>query len=210
MNHNFETLRRKMVDEQLVTRGIRSEAVLNAMRSVPRHLFVPEYLQRNAYEDSPLPIGLDQTISQPYIVAFMTEQIAPAPGMKILEIGTGSGYQAAVLACLGAEVYTIELLEEHAAAANKTLAGLGYHNVHSKHGNGYAGWVEEAPFDAVLVTAAPDSIPLTLIEQLQEGGAMIVPVGKIHTVQSLKRIIKKEQSYIEKDLFPVRFVPMVQ
>jgi len=140
------------------------------MRTVPRHLFVPQNMQRYAYDDSPLPIGLEQTISQPYIVAFMTEQLEPAPGMKILEIGTGSGYQAAILAHLGCEVYTIELLEELTVRAQKTLTDLNYNNVKVRCGNGYLGWPEEAPFDAIIVTAAPGKIPKKLIEQLKEGG----------------------------------------
>ena len=210
MPQNFEELRYKMVEEQLKTRNIRSEAVLNAMRTVPRHLFVPGELQNRAYSDSPLPIGLDQTISQPYIVAFMTEQLEPVPGMKILEIGTGSGYQAAVLAHLGCEVYTIELLEEFAARAEKILAGLNYGNVKTKHGNGYLGWPEEAPFDAVIVTASPDEIPEKLIEQLKEGWKMILPVGPAGSTQSLKLVTKKDKGITEKDLLPVMFVPMVR
>ena len=198
-----------MVTEQLKTRNIKSEAVLEAMRTVLRHLFVPENLQSYAYDDSPLPIGLGQTISQPYIVAFMTEQLEPAPGRKILEIGTGSGYQAAILAYLGSEVYTIELVEELAAGAKKILAGLAYNNATVKCGNGYSGWPEEAPFDAVIVTAAPEKIPPKLIEQLKEGGKMILPVGPQHSVQLLKLITKRDGGIIEKDLLPVRFVPML-
>jgi len=210
MAQNFEELRNKMVEEQLKTRNIRSEAVLNAMRTVPRHLFVPKNLQGSAYTDSPLPIGLEQTISQPYIVAFMTELLEPVPGMKILEIGTGSGYQAAILAHLKCEVYTIELLEELATGAQKVLSGLNYNNVRVKHGNGYLGWPEEAPFDAVIVTAAPDRIPEKLVEQLKEGGKMIIPVGPVNSVQSLKLLTKQDNRIIETDLLPVRFVPMVQ
>ena len=238
MTDNFKRLRNLMVEEQLKTRHIKSEAVLDAMRNVPRHLFVqesaaearqgrgsppepaaevrmgrgspPEDLQRYAYEDSPLPIGFGQTISQPYIVAFMTEMIEPFPGMKILEIGTGSGYQAAVLAYLGCEVFTVELLEELAVRAKNTLAALGFENVKVKHGNAYSGWPEEAPFDTVIVTAAPDKIPEKLIEQLKDGGRMIIPVGNVNSVQSLKLVIKKEKRIIDTDLLPVRFVPMVE
>ena len=210
MAQNFETARKKMIDEQLKTRNIKSDAVLDAMLYVPRHLFVPENLQSSAYCDSPLPIGLGQTISQPYIVAFMTEQLEPVRGMKILEIGTGSGYQAAVLSYLGCEVYTVELLEELAAGAKNTLTALNLKNVKVKHGNGYMGWPEEAPFDAVIVTAAPDDIPGKLTQQLKEGGKMIIPVGKINSVQSLKIIMKDDGKIIEKDLLPVRFVPMVK
>jgi len=210
MAQNFEKLRNDMVEEQLVARNIKSKAVLDAMRTVPRHLFVPKDLQGNAYNDSPLAIGLGQTISQPYIVAFMTEQLEPFPGMKILEIGTGSGYQAAILAHLGCRVYTIELLEELAAGAAKILAGLNFNNVKTKSGNGYSGWPEEAPFDAVIITAAPDKIPEKLIEQLKDDGKMIVPVGPVYSPQSLKFITKKDKRIIEKDLLPVLFVPMVE
>ena len=199
-----------MVEEQLKTRNIKSEAVLDAMRSVPRHLFVPENMLNYAYDDSPLPIGLGQTISQPYIVAFMTELLDPVPGMKILEIGTGSGYQAAILAYLGCEVYTVELLEVIAAGAKKTLAALDFNNVRVKHGNGYLGWPEEAPFDSVIVTAAPNKIPEKLIEQLKEEARMVIPVGPVNSVQFLKIIIKKDKGIIERDLLPVRFVPMVE
>ena len=210
MGQNFEKLRNDMVDEQIKSRQVQSEVVLEAMRVVPRHLFVPTEMQRHAYQDGPLPIGLDQTISQPYIVAFMTEQLQPFRGMKVLEIGTGSGYQAAILAHIGCEVFTIELLDELAARAGKILSELDYSNVQLKCGNGYAGWPGEAPFDAIIVTAAPDKIPQALIEQLKDGGRMIVPVGPVHAVQSLKLITKKGKRTTEKDLLPVRFVPMVE
>ena len=199
-----------MIEEQLKKRNIQSEIVLEAMRTVPRHLFVPRSLQSQAYSDSPLPIGLEQTISQPYIVAFMTEQLNPVPGMKILEIGTGSGYQAAILACLGCDVYTIELLVELAGRAETILTGFNFNHVKVKCGNGYLGWPDEAPFDAIIITAAPEKIPEALIEQLKEGGTMIVPVGPVHAVQSLKLITKTEQKMVEKDLLPVMFVPMVK
>ena len=201
-------LRNKMVEEQFVPRGIKSTSVLDAMRNVPRHLFVPEYLHSHAYDDSPLPIGGGQTISQPYIVAFMTEQLEPVLGMKVLEIGTGSGYQSAVLAYLGCEVYTVERLEELAEQAKKVLADYG--NVNIKHGDGYAGWPEEAPFDTVIVTAAPNAIPEKLLEQLKDGGRMIIPVGEVHSVQSLKIIRKMNGNIIENDTFQVRFVPLVK
>ncbi|MCL2026629.1 MAG: protein-L-isoaspartate(D-aspartate) O-methyltransferase [Leptospirales bacterium] len=210
MTQNFKIVRNKMIEEQLKTRRVKSDHVLDAMYNVPRHLFVPENLHSSAYNDSPLPIGLGQTISQPYIVAFMTEQLELVPGMKILEIGTGSGYQAAILSYLGCEVYTIELLKELAAGAEKNLAELNCSNVTVINGNGYSGLPEEAPFDAVIVTAAPKKIPLNLIEQLKEGGKMIVPVGEVHSVQVLKLIIKQNTKTIEKDLFTVRFVPMVE
>jgi len=199
-----------MVEEQLIPRNIKSDTVLDAMLNVPRHLFVPENLQSEAYCDSPLPIGFGQTISQPYIVAFMTEQLEPFTGMKILEIGTGSGYQAAILAYLGCEVYSIELLEELAARAKKTLGALNIDNVKVRCGNGYEGWQDEAPFDAIIVTAAPQNIPEKLIDQLKDGGKMIIPVGEVHSVQLLKLIIKRGGEIIEKDLLPVRFVPMVE
>jgi len=209
MAQDFEKLRHQMVEEQLKKRNIKSEVVLEAMRNVPRHHFVPKDMQSHAYIDSPLPIGLEQTISQPYIVAFMTEQIEPVPGMKILEIGTGSGYQAAILAYLGCEVYTIELLEELAVSAEKILNSLNFNNVKVKCGNGYLGWPEEAPFDAIIVTAAPNKIPEKLIEQLKEGGKMILPVGPVRSLQSLKLITKRNKRIVEKDLLPVMFVPMV-
>ena len=213
---DFETLRYKMVKEQLIPRGIQSNDVLQAMRNVPRHLFVPEALQANAYDDSPLPIGFGQTISQPYIVAYMTEQLKAAAGMKILEIGTGSAYQAAILAYLEAEVYTIELVKELFERAEKTISQLKYNNVKTQLGNGYLGWPEYAPFDAIIVTAAPERIPEKLLEQLKEGGSMIIPVGNVHSVQWLKLVTKtpgnagKSGGIVEFDKLPVRFVPMVK
>jgi len=210
MDKYFKDLCYAMVEKQLKTRNIKSEAVLDAMRSVPRHLFVPEDMRDYAYNDSPLPIGLGQTISQPYIVAFMTELLDPVPGIKILEIGTGSAYQAAILAYLGCEVYTVELLEETAAGAKKTLAALDFNSVTVKHGNGYLGWPEKAPFDAIIVTAAPNKIPEKLIEQLKVEARMVIPVGPVSSVQYLKIIIKKDKGFIERDLLPVRFVPMVE
>jgi protein-L-isoaspartate(D-aspartate) O-methyltransferase len=210
MTHNFEVLRDKMVKKQLIKRNITSDTVLDAMASVPRHLFVPEDLQSSAYDDYPLPIGLGQTISQPYIVAFMTEQLKLSPEMKVLEIGTGSGYQAAILAHLGCRVYTIELLGELADKALKTFTALNYDNVEVKHGNGYDGWPEESPFDAIIVTAAPDYIPEKLIEQLKDGGKMIIPVGDVFSVQWLKLLTIQDDYIVEEDLLPVRFVPMVE
>lgn len=198
-----------MTAGQLEARNIQSPAVLDAMRAVPRHLFVPDDMRNHAYDDSPLPIGLGQTISQPYIVAFMTEQLQPARGMKILEVGTGSGYQAAILAFLGCDVYTIELHEELAARAKKVFAALGLSGIRVKHGTGYSGWPEPSPFDAIIVTAAPGYVPKALVSQLKDGGRMIIPVGQTNSVQSLKRVTKKGEKIIEKDLLPVRFVPMV-
>ena len=210
MPPNYDDLRTKMVREQLIPRKIQSEKVLNAMQNVPRHLFVPKEELPQAYADVPLSIGHEQTISQPYIVAFMTEQLEPAPGIKILEIGTGSGYQAAILSYLGCKVFSIERIEALVLTAEKNLTGLGFNNIHIKNGNGYSGWSEEAPFDAIIVTAAPDSIPQKLIEQLKNGGKMILPVGKAHSVQSLKLITKLDNKITEKELLSVRFVPMVK
>jgi len=209
-SHDFDIARYNMVEEQLKPRGVKSLAVLEAMLNVPRHLFVPEELQNCAYLDSPLPIGYEQTISQPYIVAYMTEQLEAAPGMRILEIGTGSGYQTAILTHLGCTVFSIEFMEEIAGKARQTLAALGYDHVKVKHGNGYHGWPAEAPFDAIIVTAAPESIPETLIGQLKTDGKMIVPVGRNYSTQWLKLIVKTDDGFIEKELIPVRFVPMVE
>jgi len=205
----------KMVEEQLKPRNITSEAVLNAMSNVPRHVFVPDDQRAYAFEDMPLPIGLGQTISQPYIVAYMTEQLELAPGMKVLEIGTGSGYQTAILAYLGCKVYSIELLKELARGAKQLFEALHFHepkynDVRIKQGNGYLGWAEKAPFDAIIVTAAPGYIPEKLIEQLKDGGKMILPVGDVHSAQWLKLITKTDGGITTKDLLPVRFVPMVE
>ncbi len=190
--------------------GVRDPEVLRAMRTVRRHVYIPESYRRIAdpYGDHPCPIGHGQTISQPYIVAYMTERIAPRRGEKILEIGTGSGYQAAILAELGAEVYTIEIIPELAELARRVLADEGYANVHVLSGDGYKGWPEHAPFDAVIVTCAPEEIPQALVDQLAEGGRMILPLGAGY--QRLV-ILRKEKGRVEtiEDL-PVRFVPMVR
>lgn len=199
-----------MVEQQLMPRNISSEAVLDAMRQVPRHLFVPEHLREYAYNDSPLPISSGQTISQPYIVAYMTEQLGVTPGMKVLEVGTGSGYQTAVLAHLECKVYSIEVHKELADKASEILASLGYKDVSVKLGNGYSGWQEAAPFDAIIVTAAPSHVPTALLDQLCDGGRMVVPVGAEHSVQFLKLITKKDGQVFEDTLLPVRFVPMVE
>ena len=209
MEENYQNLRDLIVSEQLRSRNIRSEAVLLAMRSVPRHLFVPDRLQKHAYDDSPLPIGLGQTISQPYIVAYMSEQLQPFKGMKVLEIGTGSGYQSAILSCLGCEVYTVELQEELANRAEEVFKKLNINNIKIKCANGYSGWQEEAPFDAIIVTAAPEKIPEKLIDQLAEGGKMILPIGPANSTQYLKLVTKQDGKVIERELLPVRFVPMV-
>lgn len=201
--------RNRMVDTQIAARGVKDALTLGAMRKVPRHEFVPENVQDQAYDDHPLPIGLDQTISQPYIVAVMTEAVGLKGGEKVLEIGTGSGYQAAILAEIAAEVYTIEILEPLATRARQTLLRLGYKNVHVRAGDGYQGWPEAVPFDSILVTAAPDHVPPRLVEQLKLGGRMLIPVGEQSWGgQELKLIVKTEGGYEEQDLMGVRFVPM--
>ncbi len=207
---DFAAERQRMVAEQLAApgRGIRSSRVLTAMGKVPRHVFVPEPLRGQAYNDYPLPIGYDQTISQPFIVAFMTEQIEPKPEDKVLEIGTGSGYQAAILAELVREVYTIEIVDPLARSAEAVLKGLGYTNVTVKAGDGYQGWPEAAPFDAIIVTCAPDHVPQPLVDQLKEGGRMIIPVGGAGRDQKLY-ILRKSAGKLEtRAVLPVRFVPM--
>jgi protein-L-isoaspartate(D-aspartate) O-methyltransferase len=198
--------RQRMVDEQIAARGIADPAVLRAMRRVPRHRFVPEALRGRAYEDRPLPIGLEQTISQPAIVAFMTEAARVSKEEKVLEIGTGSGYQAAVLAELAREVYTIEIIPELAEGARRVLAELGYANVFTRAGNGYLGWPEQAPFDAIVVTAAPDEIPQALIDQLAVGGRMVIPVGT--TNQEIVIVERTSKGVTKRRTIPVRFVPM--
>ena len=197
----------KMVVHQIHARGIRDSLVLRTMRETPRHLFVPEYLERNAYIDRPLPIGEEQTISQPYIVALMTELLHLTGDEKVLEIGTGSGYQAAILSPLVKEVYTIEIVESLAESAKERLINLGYDNVIVKWGDGYKGWPEHAPFDCVIVTAAPEYIPKALVEQLKVGGRLVIPVGSFY--QELKVITKEKDGIKEESIIPVRFVPMV-
>lgn len=204
----FDSLRQRMVREQIRRRGVDDPAVLGAMARVPRHLFVPDSLRADAYLDHPLPIGQGQTISQPYIVALMTELLALDSSQKVLEIGTGSGYQAAILAELVGSVYSIEIREELARRAGDLLKRLGYDNVHVKAGNGYRGWPEEAPFDAIIVTASPPEIPEALVEQLKVGGRMVVPVGA-GAVQDLELLTKTENGVLAKDIIPVRFVPMI-
>jgi protein-L-isoaspartate(D-aspartate) O-methyltransferase len=199
--------RQTMVEQQIAARGISDPATLAAMRAVPRHEFLPVRLRDEAYMDYPLPIGHGQTISQPFIVAFMTEAIRPQPGEKILEIGAGSGYQAAVLAQMGAEVYSVEIIEPLAQMARQTLERLGYQNAHVKHGDGYRGWPEQAPFDAVIVTCAPDKIPPDLVAQLKDGGRMIIPVGGGMNQELV--LLRKTGDTVEKQsVLPVRFVPM--
>ena len=198
----------KMVANQIEQRGVRDPSVLRVMRGTPRHLFVPDYLKNSAYSDRPLPIGEGQTISQPYIVALMTELLQLEGGETILEIGTGSGYQAAVLSPLVEAVFTIEIVKPLANSARKLIEKLGYENVIVKWGDGYKGWIEHAPYDRVIVTAAPDQVPQALIDQMKIGGLLVIPVGTYY--QELKVITKiSEQEIEEKSIIPVRFVPMV-
>ena len=206
----FDRARRAMVAKQLRGPGreISDARVLAAMGKVPRHEFVPASVRASAYVDSPLPIGHGQTISQPYIVAFMTEKLRPRPGDRILEIGTGSGYQAAVLAELVEKVYTIEIVNALAERAARDLQRLGYRNVSVKAGDGYKGWKEHAPFDGVIVTCAPDHVPEPLVNQLKEGGRMIIPVGRQGRVQQLVVMTKKGGKLRKESVLPVRFVPM--
>ena len=206
----FSALREEMVSRQIEARGVTDPAVLKAMKKVPRHLFVPIKNQRYAYGDYPLPIGKGQTISQPYIVAFMTAALNPEPQSRVLEIGTGSGYQAAILAELGCEVYSIEIIGSLAERAGETLSRLGYGNVHIKIGDGHKGWSEEAPFDAIIVTCAPEKIPPALIRQLKEGGRLIIPVGKTGGVQQMVLARKRGDRLVSRSVLPVRFVPMVE
>jgi protein-L-isoaspartate(D-aspartate) O-methyltransferase len=205
----FLAEREAMVTQQLVRRGIQDERVLHAMMSVPRHKFVPHRHIRSAYGDSPLPIGYGQTISQPYIVAYMTEVLRLNSMSKVLEIGTGSGYQAAILSPLAKEVYSIEIIPELAGEASALLKRLGYHNVEVATGDGYYGWKEHAPFDAIIVTAAAGHIPPALVEQLKNNGRMVIPVGGPFTVQNLVLIQKDQNGRITtRNLMPVRFVPL--
>ena len=199
--------RQQMVDEQIKARGVSSPRVLLAMEQVPRHLFVPAGERGHAYEDHPLPIGGGQTISQPYIVALMTALLDLAPGSRVLEIGTGSGYQAAVLSRVAGEVYSVEIVPELGARARETLSRLGYGNVHVRVGDGYRGWAEAAPFDAILLTAAPHAAPPPLVAQLKPGGRMVLPVGGFD--QDLLVVTKNaDGSTRQEKVLPVRFVPM--
>jgi protein-L-isoaspartate(D-aspartate) O-methyltransferase len=206
----YRERREAMVKRQIEGRGISDKAVLDAMRAVRRHLFVPPEIAPQAYADNALPIGHGQTISQPYIVAYMTAVIRPNPQMKVLEIGTGSGYQAAVLAEIVREVYTIEIVPEHGKTAAARLKKLGYDNVQVKVGDGYLGWQEHAPYDAIVVTAGAEAIPPPLLEQLKEGGRMVIPVGPPLMAQTLKLIEKKNGKVVTKNLLPVVFVPFTR
>ncbi len=204
----FDGPRQRMVADQIEARGVRDGRVLAAMRRVPRHRFVPEDEAAMAYEDHPLPIGQGQTISQPYIVAAMTELLELEPGDRVLEIGTGSGYQAAVLAEIGAKVFSIEIVPELAERARRTLSETGHPEVTVVTGDGWKGLPDRAPFDAIIVTAAPDRVPEALIDQLRPGGRLVVPVG---TYFQTLRVIEKTESGVEsRDVFGVRFVPMVE
>lgn len=204
----METARQRMVAEQLVARGIKDERVLAAMRKVPRHLFVEEALQERAYGDHALPIGEKQTISQPYMVALMTEALALTGVERILEIGTGSGYQTTLLAELAARVYSIERVKSLSAKAWKILEELGYHNVIIRLADGTYGWKDEAPFDAILVAAGAPDIPAVLIDQLKVGGRMVIPVGE-RTAQILKKVVKEEKGIVTTPLTPCLFVPLL-
>jgi len=207
-SQQHKKLRYKMVNQQIAKRGIYNQKVLQAMRDVPRHLFVPKRRQRSAYGDFPLPIGYGQTISQPYIVALMTELLKPEKDDVALEVGTGSGYQAAVLSKIVNTVYTVEIITPLGKAAEKRLSEMGYKNITVKVGDGYFGWEQYAPFDCIIVTAASDHIPPPLIKQLKNGGKMAIPVGKPFQVQKLMVVEKSEEGEIRiKNILPVRFVP---
>ncbi|HIE10639.1 MAG TPA: protein-L-isoaspartate(D-aspartate) O-methyltransferase [Kiritimatiellae bacterium] len=207
----YRQRRMDMVRTQIEARGVKHPAVLRAMRTVPRHEFVSTRLRDEAYEDHPLPIGYGQTISQPYIVAVMTELLDPSPEDVVLEVGTGSGYQAAVLAQVVRQVYSLEIIEGLAAAARERLARLGYHNLEVKHGDGYYGWPEHAPYDGIIVTAAASHIPPPLLQQLKPGGRMVIPVGPPMLVQSLVVVRKESDGTIrQQEIMSVRFVPLVK
>jgi protein-L-isoaspartate(D-aspartate) O-methyltransferase len=199
-----------MVQTQIAARGVNDSKVLDAMRAVPRHEFVPPEQRDRAYEDRPLPIGEGQTISQPYIVALMTELLDVQPGEAILEIGTGSGYQAAVLAQLTDRVYTVEILPTLARRAAETLDWLGVAQVQSRNADGYFGWAEHGPYDGIIVTAAPDHIPAPLLQQLAEGGRMVIPVGPPGSYQTLWRLTKQQGKVVSENITDVAFVPLVR
>ena len=203
---DFKIMRQKMVETQIKGRGVKDPRVISALLKVERHRFVPGEYSNSAYSDQPLPIGEGQTISQPYVVALMTELLELKGNEKVLEIGTGSGYQAAILAELAKEVYTIEIIESLASTAKNRLLELGYQNIRVKAGDGYLGWPEAAPFDAIIITAAPNHIPKPLLDQLKEGGRMVVPVGTY--TQELKKIVKRSGKIEATDIISVIFVPM--
>jgi protein-L-isoaspartate(D-aspartate) O-methyltransferase len=210
MTESVETrqARERMVREQIKARGISQPRVLEAMQSVPRHRFVPEDLVDSAYKDNPMPIGEGQTISQPYIVALMTEVLNLTPADRVLEIGTGSGYQAAVLSALAAEVYTIEIKQKLYQSANNILNKLNYKNTNCRHGDGYFGWPEAAPFDAIMITAAVDHIPPPLVSQLKEGGRLVLPLGSPFGYQNLVLVTKQAKDVSVRQIIGVLFVPM--
>ena len=208
--NEYDRLRERMVKDQIVARGIEDPQVIRAIAKVPRHRFVSSRFKPFAYGDYPLSIGEGQTISQPYIVAFMTEALELTKNDKVLEIGTGSGYQAAILAELAKEIYSIEIIPELGENAQEILKELGYENIQVKIGDGYKGWPEIAPFDAIIVTCAPEKIPGALIEQLKEGGRMIIPVGEEGSVQRLYKVIKEDGQIKTRAEMDVRFVPMVK
>lgn len=210
LSQNYKYLRNIMVSSQIEARGIKDKPTLNAMRKVERHLFVPADIREYAYDDNALPIGYGQTISQPFIVATMTSLIQPKATDRVLEIGTGSGYQAAVLAEIVKEVYTIEIVKGLGEQSRKLMAELGYKNVRVIIGDGYKGLKEKAPFDAIIVTAAPEKIPPPLIEQLKEGGRMVIPVGPPTEVQTLMLVEKRKGKIITKKVTAVRFVPFTR
>jgi len=205
---DYYSERVKMVNSQIKARGVKNQQVLKAMEKVPRHLFVPSNLQNQAYNDNPLQIGEGQTISQPYIVGFMTAALEPDSTYRVLEIGTGSGYQAAILGEICDSVFTIEIFESLGESASKILEKLGYQNIKVKIGDGYQGWPDKAPFDAIIVTCSPTQIPVPLTKQLKEGGKMIIPVG--HSYQQELILLNKENGILKKKkVLPVRFVPMI-
>ena len=209
MEDEFRKQRIRMVESQLQSRDIRNPLVLEAMKNIPRHLFMPEETRRSAYADNPVPIGERQTISQPYIVALMTQTVDPRPEHRALEIGTGSGYQAAVLAELVGEVYSIEIISMLASRARRTLSQLDYKNVTVREGDGYAGWPGKSPFDIILVTAAAETIPQPLIDQLAEGGKLVMPVGSVSGIQALTLLTKRNGKVQRNNITGVRFVPMI-
>ena len=209
-DEQYKSDREIMVKEQIEERGISNRLTLDALRKVPRHKFVPPYLIDRAYDDGPLPIGYGQTISQPYIVAYMTAAIDPKPGQKVLEIGTGSGYQAAILSEIVGKVYTIEIITELFRSSSKRLKEMDYNNITCKNADGYYGWEDIAPFDAIVVTAAAEFIPPPLITQLKDGGRMIIPVGSPFLNQTLVLVEKRDGEVITTSLFPVRFVPFTR
>ena len=207
----FAHQRKQMVEGQIASRGITDKRVLEVMETIPRHLFIPEWNRSYSYYDQPVPIGYGQTISQPYIVAFMTELLKLDGDEVVLEIGTGSGYQAAILSLLAKQIYTIEIVENLGKEAAELLKTMGYNNVENRIGDGYKGWQEHAPYDAIIVTAAAEHIPQSLIDQLKPGGIMVIPVGGVYEVQDLMLITKDPSSKVIKEsIIPVRFVPLIR